>query len=55
MIDIIIPVYKGFSSTRRCIASVLANPQRTPFHLVVIDDAGPEPEIASYLEALADE
>jgi GT2 family glycosyltransferase len=55
LIDIIIPVYKGFSSTRRCIASVLANPQRTPFHLVVIDDAGPEPEIASYLEALADE
>jgi len=29
VIDVIIPVYKGFSATRRCIASVLANPQRT--------------------------
>jgi len=55
VIDVIIPVYKGFSATRRCIASVLANPQRTPMRVVVIDDAGPEPEIASYLDALADE
>jgi len=53
VIDVIIPVYKGFDHTRRCIASVLASEQKAQFHLVVIDDASPEPAIASYLDALA--
>jgi GT2 family glycosyltransferase len=53
VIDVIIPVYKGFEPTRRCIASVLANAQKTPFHVIAIDDASPEPAIASYLDALA--
>ena len=53
MIDVIIPVYKGLDSTRKCIESVLAHPQRTAFHAVVIDDASPEPGIRAYLDELA--
>lgn len=53
MIDVIIPVYAGAEQTRRCIASVVASPQAAAFETVVIEDASPEPEIASYLEELA--
>ncbi len=53
MIDVVIPVYKGLPETRRCIASVLANPQATPFATVVVDDATPDPQIARYLDDLA--
>jgi GT2 family glycosyltransferase len=55
LIDVIIPVYKGFEETRRCIESVLARRGREPFNAVVIDDASPEPEIAAYLDAAARE
>src|SRR5436190_17499470 len=53
MIDVIIPVYKGLSQTRRCVESVLANRQATPFEIVAVDDASPEPDITSYLDELA--
>src|SRR4030095_12858710 len=53
LIDVIIPVYKGLEETKRCIESVLACRQREPFSVVVVDDASPEPAIASYLDALA--
>lgn len=53
MIDVIVPVYRGLDCTRRCIASVLGHAQRTPFELVVIDDASPEPDVSAYLDAQA--
>jgi GT2 family glycosyltransferase len=53
MIDVIIPVYKGLSQTRRCVESVLANRQATPFEIVAVDDASPEADITSYLYELA--
>lgn len=53
MIDVIIPVYKGLQQTRRCIESVLGNPQRAPFEIVVVDDLSPDPEIVIHLCALA--
>jgi GT2 family glycosyltransferase len=53
VIDVIIPVYKGLGETRRCIESVLGSPQGTPFEIVVVDDATPDPGIASYLDELA--
>ena len=52
-VDVVIPVYRGVAETRRCIDSVLASPQATPHDVVVIDDATPEPEIARYLDLLA--
>lgn len=53
MIDVIVPVYKGLESTRRCLDSVLAWPQRAAFDIVVVDDASPEPAIGALLDELA--
>jgi GT2 family glycosyltransferase len=53
VIDVVIPVYKGLRETRRCVESVLGSPQGAPFEVVAIDDATPDPQIASYLDALA--
>ena len=53
MIDVIIPVYRGLLQTQRCIDSVLRAQQATPFEVVAIDDASPDPEISRHLRALA--
>lgn len=53
MIDVVIPVYRGASETRRCIESVLTQPQKIAHTVVVIDDATPESAIAAYLDELA--
>ena len=53
MIDVIIPIYKGFDQTRRCIDSVLRSGQVTPFEIVAVDDASPELDITRYLDKLA--
>ncbi|WP_378944624.1 FkbM family methyltransferase [Mesorhizobium sp. ANAO-SY3R2] len=52
-VDIIVPVYRGYSDTLACLLSVLESPNRTDFELVVIDDASPEPELSAALEQLA--
>jgi len=53
MIDVIVPVFDGEEQTRRCLESVRAAGQRTPFELIVVDDATPRPAIARYLDELA--
>lgn len=55
MIDVIIPVYRGLDATRRCLTSVLAAGCAEPHEVIVIDDESPEPEISSWLRALAGE
>lgn len=52
VVDVIVPVYRGVEETRRCIESVLKAQCATPFELVLIDDASPEPELASYCASL---
>ena len=52
-VDVIVPVYKGLADTRRCIESVLASSCRTPWRLILINDASPEPEVTDYLRAVA--
>ena len=51
-IDIIIPVYRGLAETKACIESVLANSCTTPYELVIINDASPEPGMAEFLSGL---
>lgn len=51
-VDIIVPVYRGLGDTQCCIESVLASHQETPFRLVVINDASPEPELTAWLRTL---
>lgn len=53
VIDIIVPVYRGLDDTLACIHSVLCCTAKTPFELVVIDDASPDPELSKALRKLA--
>lgn len=53
MIDVVVPVFRGLDATRRCLDSVLAAPVRVPMHVLVVDDASPDPAIGAHLDALA--
>ena len=49
---VVIPVYRGIETTLLCLARVLDTvPDRTP--VIVVDDAGPEPELSAALDKLA--
>lgn len=52
-VDVIVPVYMGLEDTRRCILSALASPCQTPWRLVVINDASPEPAVTQWLREIA--
>lgn len=52
-VDVIIPVYRGLEETRACIESVLTAVTAISHEIIVINDSSPEPELISYLEALA--
>lgn len=53
VIDVIVPVHSGRAATTRCLQSLLAGGPQTPFEIVVVDDATPEPAIARDLDELA--
>jgi len=53
VVDVLVPVYKGRAETLRCLFSVLASANKTPYELVVINDASPDPELTDDLERLA--
>lgn len=52
-IDIVIPVYAGHVETLRCLWSVLTAPVVTPHRVIVINDAGPIPELNALIRSLA--
>jgi GT2 family glycosyltransferase/glycosyltransferase involved in cell wall biosynthesis len=54
-IDVIIPVYRGYNETMRCIYAVLTAKSDINFNLIIIDDCSPEPELTQKLEYLADQ
>lgn len=53
-VDIIIPVYRGLEETRRCLESVISDPERPPGRIVVVDDCSPEPALSDWLRSAAD-
>ena len=53
-VDVIVPVFRGFKAVRRCIESVLGFAQQTPFELIVVDDAAPEPDLVRWLREARD-
>ncbi|WP_456376837.1 glycosyltransferase [Thiolapillus sp.] len=53
MIDIIVPVYGGYEESLRCLQSVVSNPQQTPYRLLIINDASPDPRIHEDLRQFA--
>lgn len=55
LVDVIVPIYKNKSLTLRCIYSVLASNQLTPFELVVINDASPDEALVLSLRELAEQ
>lgn len=56
-VDVLIPVYKGFQATLDCVQSVLKTQalNTTQHNIVVLDDASPDPQLASALQSLARE
>lgn len=52
-VDIIVPIYRGLADTQLCINSVLASACTTPYRLIAINDASPEPEVADWLRTRA--
>jgi hypothetical protein len=52
LLAVVMPVYRGFATTRACLDSVFeALPARAK--VIVIDDATPEPGLAAWLDELA--
>ena len=54
-VDLIIPVYRDHARVQACIASVLSSlpHNKTLAHLIVINDASPEPEMSGWLASLS--
>ncbi|ARU06287.1 glycosyl transferase family 2 [Comamonas serinivorans] len=52
-VDVIVPVYKGLADTQLCVNSVLHSTCQTPWRLLIINDASPEPEVTAWLREVA--
>ncbi len=52
-VDVIVPVYRGIAETLDCLWSVLQAKVETAYELIVVDDCGPEAELAAKLAELA--
>ena len=54
-VSVVVPVYRDIDDVRRCLESVIEHAPglRTPFELLVIDDASPEPAVREYLDEFA--
>lgn len=48
-VDVVIPAYRGLAQTRACLESVLADPDRPPGRIIVVDDCSPEPALSAWL------
>jgi len=53
LIDVIIPVFRGFAATRRAVEAALGARCEEPREVIAIDDASPEPAISGWLAELA--
>ena len=51
-VDIIVPVYRGLEDTQLCIQSVLRSQCFTPWRLIVVNDASPQPEVTRWLREI---
>ncbi len=53
--DVIVPVYNAWQDVVTCVASVRRHTRPETYRLVLIDDRSPDPRIAEYFAALAEE
>lgn len=52
VVDVLVPVYRGYSETMRCLYNVLAFEQKTPFRLVVVEDCSPDLRLKTAIQKL---
>ena len=52
-VDVVVPAYRGLDETRRCLESVLADPDRPDGRVIVVDDHSPEADLSAWLDTLA--
>ncbi len=52
-VDVIIPVYKGFLETKRCLESLLRDSHRPPGRNIVVNDNSPDAELSAWLQTVA--
>ncbi|WP_454696908.1 glycosyltransferase [Achromobacter aegrifaciens] len=53
IVDVVVPVYKGYAETLRCLFSVLDSKGQIPFRLTVINDASPDDSLIGRISDLA--
>jgi glycosyltransferase involved in cell wall biosynthesis/GT2 family glycosyltransferase len=53
-VDVIVPIQAPAGGVRACLDSILAHPQATPYELIVVNDASPEPDGLRMLRDFAD-
>ena len=53
VVDVVVPVFAGEEVTLRCLFSVLSSSNVTPYRLLVINDASPEPDLSVAIRSLA--
>lgn len=51
-VTVVMPVYKGYTDTLASIYSILANPQKTKFNLLVLNDCSPDAALTAELRRL---
>lgn len=52
-VDIIIPIYSGYSETITCLRSVLNAKNTSPHEIILIYDAGPDERLLNYIKEIA--
>lgn len=52
-VEVIVPVYGGLDHVRRCLTSVMGTIAQVRWHLTVIDDASPDPDVGHWLRQFA--
>ena len=50
-VTVVIPVYRGFNETRRCIESAIQNTNIASHEIILINDCSPEPQIKNLLHS----
>jgi glycosyltransferase involved in cell wall biosynthesis/GT2 family glycosyltransferase len=52
-VDVVIPVHHGLAQVRRCVEAVLADPDRPPGRVIVVDDLSPDVVLSAWVDQLA--
>ena len=54
-VDVVMPVRTGLDRVQRCVEAILADPDRPPGRIILVDDASPEPALSAWIDRQAAE